>query len=77
MEGNYAKVLAEVRDRVFDQLFSRLQIVVQSKQAQTRSESSSISGPTNLSGLVAVDQETALAILSNMVGYATDLERIV
>lgn len=77
MEGNYAKVLAEKRDKVFEVLFHRLQGVVQAKQVQTRTESSATAAVSTASALTAVDHGAALAILSNMVGYATDLERIV
>ena len=77
MEGNYAKVLAERRDSVFDSLFQKLQIVVHSKQQETRAESASTAGMQAGSGLTVIDQAAALGVLSNMVGYATDLERIV
>ena len=75
MEGNYAKVLSEKRDIVFDVLFQKLHASVQTKQQQTRLES----GGSGLqaSGISLIDPAAALTVLSNMVGYATDLERIV
>ena len=76
MEGNYAKVLVEKRDKVFDVLFHKLQGAVQSRQQQTRAASSSV-GSVSAAALTAADSAAAMGILSNMVGYATDLERIV
>ena len=77
MEGNYAKALAEKRDKVFDVLFQRLQGVVQAKQRLTRTESSTAAGLQSGTSLVAIDNAAAMNILSNMIGYASDLERIV
>ncbi len=77
MEGNYAKALAGKRDKVFDVLFQRLQGVVQAKQRLTRTESSTTAGLQSGASLVAIDNAAAVNILSNMIGYATDLERIV
>ena len=78
MEGNYAKVLVEKREKVFDVLYKQLQGAVTAKQQQTRAESAAnVLAGTNTAGLAATDSAAALAVLSNMVGYATDLERIV
>jgi hypothetical protein len=77
MEGNYAKVLAEKREPVFETLSQRLTGVVLAKQQETRAESASTAGMVTGSGLTMIDQTAALGVLSNMVGYATDLERIV
>ena len=77
MEGNFAKVLGEKREQVFDVLFHRLQGMIQSKQQQNRSLSASSAESPITATLVAVDQTAAMGILSNMIGYATDLERIV
>ena len=76
MEGNYAKVLVEKRERVFDVLFNKLQGAVQSKQQDTRMESS-LSVRPELSVSSALDTAASYNILNNMIGYATDLERIV
>ena len=77
MEGNFAKVLVEQRDRIFDVLFHRLEGVVQQKQHQNRTECATSSVLPSGLALTAVDQTAAMGILSNMIGYATDLERIV
>jgi hypothetical protein len=77
MEGNFAKVLGERRDPVFDVLFHRLQGVVQAKQHQNRAESATSSGLQSGAVPSAIDREAAMSCLSNMIGYATDLERIV
>jgi hypothetical protein len=78
MEGNYAKALAERRDPIFEVLFRQLQGVVQAKQRATREETAaSTSAQAAQPTLVAVDNASAMKILSNMIGYATDLERII
>ena len=74
MEGNYAKVLVEKRDKVFDVLFHKLQGAVQARQQQTRAASATAASVAVAS---ATDAASAMGILSNMIGYATDLERIV
>lgn len=76
MEGNYAKVLSGVREKEFDVLYRELQGAVQAKQLQTRSESA-VSQQSLAGTAAAIDSASAWTVLSNMVGYATDLERIV
>jgi len=75
MEGNYAKVLVEKREPVFEVLFMKLQEAVRTRQQETRELSSINSAKTNLTTLTA--ESAPLSIISNMVGYAVDLERIV
>lgn len=76
MEGNYAKVLTEKRDKIFDVMYVRLQEAVCARQLQTRADSAATTNATS-SILSAVDSAAGLAIISNMIGYAADLERIV
>lgn len=76
MEGNYAKALVEKRDKIFDSMFGKLQEAVKAKQQETRSVTA-VSTLPSTAALAATDVNAALAVLGNMVGYATDLERIV
>jgi PAB1-binding protein PBP1 len=73
MEGNYAKVLVEKREKVFDVLFAKVQEAVQTRQQQTRA----LSSVNAVSAVRAASDMAPLSIISNMVGYAVDLERIV
>ena len=79
MEGNYAKVLVEKREPVFEVLFQKLQEAVRIRQQQTRAESAiqPHSLEVSTTAIAANDGATAMSIISNMVGYAADLERIV
>jgi len=72
MEGNYAKVLSESRPNVFDVLFSKLREAVSVRQQETRTQSSVFS-----TAVGSTDSWLPMDIMSNMVGYAADLERIV
>ena len=74
MEGNYAKVLHEKRDKLFDVMYARLQDAVRARQSQTRAATAECA-PVAVSA--AIDAEVSMSIISNMVGYAADLERIV
>ena len=75
MEGNYAKVLTEKREAVFNMVFQKLQEAVVLRQQETRAEAASTANmaPASTSQL----EVGPMAIISNMVGYAADLERIV
>ena len=72
MEGNYAKVLSEARASVFDVLFSKLSEAVALRQKETRTKSAVFS-----TAVGSTDAWLPMDIMSNMVGYAADLERIV
>ena len=72
MEGNYAKVLSEARANVFDLLFSKLSEAVALRQKETRTKSAVFS-----TAVGSTDAWLPMDIMSNMVGYAADLERIV
>jgi hypothetical protein len=76
MEGNYAKVLIEKRERAFDGLFNKLQDAIKTKQHETRLESSLTNKAAPSPG-VTLEAAVSFSILNNMIGYATDLERIV
>lgn len=76
MEGNYAKVLVEKREKVFDVLYDRLESAVTARQLETRS-ASAVQAVNQTVTAGAVDAAAGLSIMANMVGYATDLERIV
>ncbi len=71
MEGNYAKVLTESRPGVFEVLYQKLQDSVRERQQTARVESAKPWGDSKM------QQPSAMSIISNMVGYAADLERIV
>lgn len=71
MEGNYAKVLTARRSKVFEVMYERLQEAVRVRQSETRNES-------NFTGIATPSvSEERLDVISNMIGYAADLERIV
>ena len=72
MEGNYAKVLSENRASVFDVLFHKLRDAVAVRQKETRAQSAVFSTTVG-----STDAWLPMDIMSNMVGYAADLERIV
>lgn len=72
MEGNYAKVLSESRPNVFDVLFNKLREAVSVRQQETRTQSAVFSTTVG-----TTDAWLPMDIMSNMVGYAADLERIV
>lgn len=72
MEGNYAKVMTESRPNVFDVLYQKLQDSVSARQQDAREESGKPTGESK-----HLHMGSSMGIISNMVGYAADLERIV
>jgi hypothetical protein len=78
MEGNYAKLLGESRPKIFDKLYTtKMQEAVHIRQAKAH-EISCSSFETPASSVAPTNfKSEAMGILSNMVSYAVDLERIV
>ncbi len=75
MEGNYAKVFNEPRDALFDPLYGTLQETLKRKQREIRESCGTINRQQTM--IPTVNADSAMGIISNMVGYAVDLERII
>lgn len=76
MEGNYAKVMSESRPKVFEVLYQKLQDSVRERQHAAREQSGKPWSEIKLQSL-GTKSADAMGIISHMVGYAADLERIV